>query len=478
MLRQGVKRIIYRLWRYFNKFERHLNAAQLVVLSFLAVIILGSLLLVLPISQKPEAPSAGYIDCLFTAVSATCVTGLVTVSTAGQWSFLGQLVILAMIQTGGLSFVTLFTFFAANIGRKINIKNRMVVQTALNQNSLQGMVRIVTFAIKFTLLFEAIGGVLLFLFFRISENVPAATAVYWGVFHSVSSFCNAGFDVIGDSSLSAYAASPLLNLTVMALIVTGGMGFTVWQNIKKMVIYHINNKEGKRVRISLHTKLALISTAVLIIAGALYFFATEYQNPLTLNPLSLSGKIWSSFFQSVTLRTAGFYTVDQFGLTESSKFVSSVLMLIGGSPGGTAGGIKTVTLAVLLSSIGATLKGNDNIDVLHRRVPQRALQKSITIIGVMFSMWFAVTTILEFTESGSAFPYTFMDLLFEVASALGTVGVTTGITPYLSIAGKIMIMICMFIGRLGPVSIAVALQRKLAVSENDILLPKEDVLIG
>lgn len=477
-MKQGLKKVVYRSRHCLNKFRRHLNATQLVILSFLAVIISGSLILSLPISHKAGAEPAAYIDCLFTAVSATCVTGLVTVTTASQWNLFGQLVILAMIQIGGLSFVTLFTFFVANIGKKINIKNRMVIQVALNQNNLQGMVRIVTFAIKFTLLFEGIGALLLFLFFWLGQKIPTATAFYWGLFHSVSSFCNAGFDVIGDSSLSAYAASPLLNTTVMVLIITGGMGFTVWQNIKKMTVYYINNKQGKRVRLSLHTKLALITTGVLILSGALYFFATEYKNPSTLKQLSLAGKIWSSFFQSVTLRTAGFYTIDQFGLTESSKFVSSILMLIGGSPGGTAGGIKTVTLAVLLSSVAATLRGSENIDVLHRRISWAALQKAITIVGVMFSMWFAVATILEFTENGSAFSYTFMDLLFEVASALGTVGITTGITPYLTLAGKILIMTCMFIGRLGPVSIAVALHRRMTISENNILLPEEDILIG
>ena len=223
----------------------------------------------------------------------------------------------------------------------------------------------------------------------------------------------------------------------------------------------------------------MISTAFLIALGALYFFTTEYQNPATLAPLSFGGKLLASFFQSVTLRTAGFASINQNGLTESSKFVSSIFMLIGGSPGGTAGGMKTITLAIVVASIWATLRGKNDIDVFHRRISNRSLKKAITIIGVMLSLWFVVATVLEFTESTDLFPYTFMDLLFEVSSALGTVGLTTGITPYLSVPGKILIMCCMFIGRLGPISIAVALQRKLTTNQNDsIHYPEEDVLVG
>lgn len=474
-----LQKISYGLQLKLTKLRRHISATQLVVLSFMAVIFLGSFFLSLPVSQAAGVSAAKYIDCLFTAVSATCVTGLVTVTTAVQWSLFGQLVILIMIQIGGLSLVTLFTFFAINIGKKINMRNRMAIQASLNQNTLQGMVNIVKLAIKGTFLLEGIGALSLFLFFRLSQGLPFGRSLYFGIFHSISSFCNAGFDVIGETSLNEFVAAPLLNLTVMILIVAGGIGFAVWKNITAVAAQALcKKKPGVRKKLSVHTKLALITTAVLIFSGAFYIFATEYNNPATLGQLSLGGKIWASFFQSVTLRTAGYYTISQNGLTDSSKFVSSIFMLVGGSPGGTAGGIKTLTLAVVVSSIWATLRGKKDNEVMGRRIPFDALRKAITVIGVMFSLWFIVATALEFTEAGSAIPYTFIDLQFEVASALGTVGLSTGLTPYLSNIGKVLIMLCMFIGRLGPISIAVALQRKLHNAGESVRLPEEDVLIG
>lgn len=478
MLKQQLRKTGYNTYIKVSGFFRNLSPTQMVVLSFMFVIFIGSLLLFLPISQASRAFSTNYIDCLFTAVSASCVTGLVTVTTATNWSLFGQIIIILMIQIGGLSFITLFAFFAINIGRKINIKNRMTIQASLNQNNLQGMVRIVKLAIKGTFLLEGIGAVALFLHFWLGESLPIGKSLYYGVFHSISSFCNAGFDVIGDVSLSAYVGAPVVNITVMLLIIMGGIGFTVWKDVTSIPSQLAKRKKAKRLKLSLHTKLALIFTVFLILFGAVYFFATEYHNPNTLGSLQLGDKIWASFFQSVTLRTAGFFTIDQNAFTESSKFVSSLLMLIGGSPGGTAGGVKTVTLAIIVCSIWSTLRGKSDIDIMHRRVPYRALQKAITVVGVMFTLWFIVATILEFTEVGSAFPHTFVDLLFEVASALGTVGLTTGITPHLTDIGKILIMSCMFIGRLGPISIAVALQRRLHATEDTIHWPEEDVLIG
>ncbi len=477
-MKQHFQKLHYRLGLFIGRCRRHLTVTRLVVLSFLLVLLIGSFLLYLPFSRAQGASKAHYIDCLFTAVSATCVTGLVTVTTATQWSLFGQIVILIMIQIGGLSFITLFTFIVINAGKKVNIHRRMLVQASLNQNSLQGMVRIVKLAIKGTFLLEGLGAITFFLYFWLNQGISPEKAIYWGIFHSISSFCNAGFDVISDSSLSAYVTSPLMNITVMVLIVTGGIGFTVWKDLIGIIKQRFVKQPGKRVRLSVHSKLALLSTLFLIVFGAAYFLATEYHNPATLGELSLGSKTWASLFQSVTTRTAGYYTINQNGLTESSKFVSSILMLIGGSPGGTAGGMKTVTLAVVVASIRATLKGRKDIDIFNRRLPWRALQKAITVIGLMLVLWFSVATLLEFTETGSLFQYTFMDLLFETASGLGTVGLTTGITPFLSPIGKILIMLCMFIGRLGPISIAVALQRKMHASEESIHYPEEDVLIG
>jgi len=478
VVKQKLEKTFYRIHILINKIRRYLSAAQIVVFSFLLIIALGSLLLLLPVSSADGKDSPAYIDCLFTAVSATCVTGLVTVTTAIQWSVFGQIIIIIMIQIGGLGLITLFTYFFVNIGRKISMKERMTIQASFNQNTSQGMVRMVRMAIRGTFLAEGIGAILLTLFFWLDQGVTFGRAVYYGIFHSISSFCNAGFDVIGETSLQEFAGDALLNLTVMMLIIIGGIGFTVWKDILTYLKYHWGKMKGRPVKFSLHTKLAVFTTLILIISGAVYFFATEYTNPNTLGELSLGGKIWAAFFQSATLRTAGFFTINQCTLTESSKFVSSLFMLIGGSPGGTAGGIKTVTLAIAACSIWTTLKGRGNIEIMKRRIPMNTLRKSITVMGVMLILWFVVATVMEFTEAGSAFSYTFMDLLYEVSSALGTVGVTTGITPYLSIAGKILIMVCMFIGRLGPISIAASLQHKLHVSDDNIKYPEEDVLIG
>lgn len=472
-----LKKIEYTFCLKFKKLKHKITAAQMVTISFLAVIFLGSFLLYLPFSQNAAAPAVSYIDALFTAVSATCVTGLVTVVTAAQWNLFGQIVILLMIQIGGLSFITLFTFIVVNIGKKINLKNRMLIQASLNQNDTHGMVKMVLLAIKGTLIAEGIGAFFLYISFINMPEVSVVQAVRYAIFHSVSAFCNAGFDIVGTQSFAPYATFPLLNITVMLLIVIGGIGFTVWREVvEKVKATFVNTKKKKYL--SIHTKLALIATAILIVSGTAYFFITEYTNPGTLAPLSLPAKLLASFFQSVTLRTAGFYTIDQNALTESSKFVSSLFMMVGGSPGGTAGGVKTVTLAVVVAAIWATLRGRKNIETMKRSIPTRVLTRAITIIGIMFSLWFVVTTVLEFTEAQSTFSHTFIDLLFEVASALGTVGLTTGITPHLSPYGKILIMICMFIGRLGPISIAVALQRRLHTGDDAIVLPEDNVMIG
>lgn len=473
-----LQRLVYSLQLKLERMDRKLNPTQIVVLSFLFVIFSGTVLLSLPVSIAEGAPDPSVIDTLFVAVSATCVTGLTPVVTAEQWSVFGQLVILLMIQIGGLSLFTLFTYFAVNTGRKINMRYRMTIQATMNQNNMQGMVRIVLLAVKLTFTFEFIGMVLLFFFFYGQETYSLGTAAYFAFFHSISAFCNAGFDIIGEVSFTPFVGAPLLNLTIMSLIVSGGIGFVVWRDIIRQVKYHLGKLGKRKPRLSVHTKLALLSTGALIVLGAAYFFVSEYGNPGVLGKLSLGEKFLASFFQSVTLRTAGFVSIDQGALTEASKFVSSLLMFIGGSPGGTAGGIKTLTLALIVLNIWATFRGNDEIVVFGRGIPSRALKKAITVFGIMTLLWFAVSIILDVTESGNAFSHDFMDLMFETASALGTVGVTTGITPHLSPTGKVLIMLCMFVGRLGPISIATALQTRLHSSENSVRYAEEDVLIG
>lgn len=459
-----------------KKLQNRFSPAQIVVLSFLLIITIGGLLLSLPVSHTGNSP-VSVIDAFFTSVSAVCVTGLVTVTTATTWSFFGKLVILILIQIGGLSLVTLFTFFLVNIGKKISLKNRLTIQAALNNASLGGMVRLVKLVIKGTLLIEFVGAAVLFVSF-LSQGIAWKKALFYGVFHSISAFCNAGFDIIGEKSLIPYSGHLVINIVIMGLIVTGGIGFTVWSDMFRRVKLLFSEGVKRREHFSLHTKLALIFTAVLLLTGLLFFLAAEYDNPKTLGGLSFPHKLLASSFQSVTLRTAGFCTIAQDGLTEASKLFSSLYMIIGGSPGGTAGGIKTVTLAIVLCSVWSIIKDRNNIVVFKRTIPVATLQRALAIVVLMISLLLAGTTILAITENNSAFPHGVSDLIFEVSSALGTVGLSTGITPFLSGIGKLVLMLCMFIGRTGPITLIISLSHGKRSNEDAIGYPNEDVMIG
>lgn len=456
--------------------QKKMSASQIIALSFILVIIVGALLLFLPISQAADV-DVKFIDALFTSASAVCVTGLTTVTTATTWNIVGKTVILCLIQIGGLSLITILTYFTVHLGRKITLKERLTVQATFNVNEISGMVRMVLLVIRGTFLCEGIGAVVLFGFF-LKQGLPWYQAIYSGLFHSVSAFCNAGFDLVGGNSFVPYAGSVVLNFMVMGLIVLGGIGFSVWRDFYMKLRYHIAPRPQRRVRWSLHSKLALGMTGVLLTVGALYFFISEYNNPDTLGTFSLPQKILASMFQSVTLRTAGFSTIMQSGLKDSSKLVSSIFMLIGGSPGGTAGGIKTVTIAIVLCSVWSTIRGYNQITIFERTVSIGILQKALTIIVVVLVLWLTGTTLLTISEQSSAFSHSAVDLLFEVASALGTVGLTTGITPFLSAFGKCIIITCMVIGRIGPLAIIISLlSRTMQVNER-IQYPEEDVMIG
>ena len=460
----------------FAKIQKNMSAPRLIAISFLAVIISGGLLLCLPVSHQPGVVVKP-LDAFFTATSAVCVTGLTTLVTAATWSVFGKIVILLLIQIGGLSIITIFTYFIVHLGRKVTLKDRLTVQATFNVNDLSGMVRLVLLVIRGTFICEGIGALILTFFF-FGKGFVWYNAIANGIFHSVSAFCNAGFDNIGEFSLMPYATDPVINLVIMGLIVMGGIGFSVWRDLGLKLKYKVKPDIKKSHRLSLHSKLALIATAVLIVAGAGYFFIAEYNNPETLGPLSVSGKVLCSFFQSITLRTAGFFTIAQNGLSETSKMVSSILMLVGGSPGGTAGGMKTVTVAILFLSVWGTLKGRRNIFAFGRTLPTFALLRALTIIVIMLLLWLGGGMILAITEQGSLFSHTPADLLFEVASGLGTVGLSTGITPFLSPAGKLLLMLCMYVGRIGPITIILSLQQRTSTVNERIQYPDEDVMIG
>lgn len=462
--------------KVFAKIQKNMSPPRMIASSFLAVIAFGGLLLCLPVSHQPGVEVAA-LDAFFTATSAVCVTGLVTLVTATTWSVFGKIVILLLIQIGGLSLITIFTYFIVHLGRKVTLKDRLTVQAAFNVNDLSGMVRLVLLVIRGTFLCEGIGAIILTVSF-LGKGFAWYDAIANGIFHAVSAFCNAGFDNIGEFSLMPYATDPVINFVIMGLIVMGGIGFSVWRDMSLKVKYKIKPDIKRSHRLSLHSKLALIATAVLLVAGATYFLIAEYNNPETLGPLSVAGKVVCAFFQSVTLRTAGFFTIAQNGLSETSKMISSVLMLIGGSPGGTAGGMKTVTVAILFLSVWSTLNGRRNIFAFGRTLPAFTLLRALTIIIIMLLLWLGGGVILAITEQGSAFAHTPADLLFEVASALGTVGVTTGITPFLSFPGKLLLMLCMFVGRIGPITFMLSLQQRTSTVNERIQYPGEDIMIG
>lgn len=460
-----------------DKFKEKFKTTQILVLGFILIIFLGGVILSLPVSSKDNTFTP-FLDCLFTATSATCVTGLVVVPTAEHWSIFGQIVILLLIQVGGLGFITVMMTALILAGKKITLKERLVIQESFSLSQHSGLVRFIKFLVKFTLLIELTGAFVLTL--RFLPDYGLVEAVGMGIFHSVSAFCNAGFDIIGTSSMIPYAEDVTVNLTIMLLVVMGGLGFPVWLELIRLS-KGFKNKEFTFKqwvkKISLHSKLALTSTVILIFSGALITFLIEYNNSATMGEYSLKGKILASFFHSVVLRTAGFVSMDYGGLTGASKFISIILMMIGGSPCGTAGGIKTIPIAVIIIAIISLIKDNDSMQAFNRSISFKILQKSLAVVMLMLSILSLATIALCLTEVNMPANFEVVDLMFEVASALGTVGSTVGVTPHLSSIGKIIIITCMFIGRVGPITIAISFMTSNK-NKNKIHYPGEDVLVG
>lgn len=450
--------------------------SQVVALSFFIVIVTGGLLLCLPISHAPGV-HVKPLDAFFTSTSAVCVTGLVTVTTATSWSLFGKLIILFLIQIGGLSFTTLFTLVAVQLGRKVTLRDRLNLQASFNTNDISGMVRMVLFVIRGTLIAEGVGAACLMGFFM-RQGMGFLRSAFYGVFHAVSAFCNAGFDVVGENGFMPYVDRPFLNLVITTLIIIGGIGFTVWRDVYMKIKFRVSPELKRRYRFSLHSRLALGYTAFLLLFGTAFFFVYEFSNPLTLGPLSIGHKILASYFQSVTLRTAGFFTISQGGLYEGSKLMSSIMMMIGGSPGGTAGGMKTVTVAVLMLSTWSALKGESRINAFGRSLSANSLQKALTVAVAMLFLWFFGSVALSFSEASIAYPHSAADILFEVASALGTVGLSAGLAPHLTGTGKLVLILCMYIGRIGPLTLVLSVVHRGNATNERIQFPNEEVLIG
>lgn len=424
--------------------KKGFNPTRMVAASFAVIILVGTALLMLPAASR-DGKCAGLLTALFTATSATCVTGLVLVDTWVQWSLLGQVVILVMIQLGGLGFMTVFTLLSLAVKRKIGLSERLLMVSTFNLNNLDGVVRVVKLALKGTFLCEGVGAVVLTLCFL--PRFGLLGGLWRGVFHSVSAFCNAGFDLMGGrygafSSISGFSDHPLVLLTLSALVIVGGLGFFVWMDWWE--------KRNWR-DLSLYSKLVLGITGGLLAFGFLYVLFAEWSNPATLGPMRWWNKLTNALFQSVTLRTAGFDALGQGGLTESTKAVSLILMLIGGSSGSTAGGIKTVTVGVLLLALRSGLAGREQVTLRGRTIPYRQVLNAMTLTLTVACTFVAASLLITTVEG---LPY--LDVAFEVASAMGTVGLTVGITPELSILSKALLIGLMYLGRVGILSFSIA----------------------
>lgn len=432
------------------------NPSIVVIISFALIILTGTVLLFMPFATA-AGRSTSLIDAYFTANSATCVTGLVVVDTGTHYSFWGKLIILGLIQLGGLGYMTFSTLIVILLRQKVFISQRLAVREAMNLFSSQGAVRFIMYVFSIVAAFESLGAAILF--FRWWPEMGAWSAFKSGIFHSVSAFCNAGFDIMGGfRSLTGYVGDPVVNLTIMSLIVIGGIGFIVLADIIE------------RRRFSLHSKLVIITTLFLIFGGAGLFFLFEHLNPHTLAPLPLADQIWASFFQSVTARTAGFNTIDLSRLAGPAIFVLISLMFIGASPGGTGGGIKTTTFVLLLLTMRSAILGRYHTEVFGRRINYETVRKALTIALLAFFLVIISSAIVSYQG------FEFSKILFEVTSAFGTVGLSMGLTTKLSDLSKIVVALTMFIGRVGPLTLFVGLT--LSKYEKKTMFPKEDISIG
>ena len=445
-----------------------LKPINVLPIGFIVVILTGALLLMLPISSKNGA-SLPFLDALFTATSATCVTGLVVADTGTYFSLFGQIVVILLIQIGGLGIMTMSMILFSFTGRKISLHDRMSMAEGLGESRLQGVVRLTRGALLVTGLVELTGAILLS--FRFIPQYGLAKGMWFSVFHSISAFCNAGFDLIGGyRSMTLYDKDPFVLLTIMGLIVAGGLGFGVIINLR-------NTRDLRRLR--LHSKMVLTGTAFLILIGTLAFLWIEYENPKTIGSMNLFDKIVNSMFQSVTLRTAGFNSIDQLAMHDASKGVGILLMLVGGGPAGTAGGLKITTVFTLFLAARAYLRGKFETEAFGRTIPLEQTRRALTItlLGSVFLLGMAM--MLSFSEQDMpAGSLGLLNQLYEATSAFCTVGVSTGVSAAGSSVTRVILILLMYAGRVGLVTVALSLVESTTRKEPVLHYPQEDVLIG
>jgi len=457
--------IIRSLSRKSKTSESRLAPTQLFVLSFAFVILMGTGLLLLP-----EATNSGHIkvvDALFTATSATCVTGLIVVDTGSYFTFFGQLVTIILIQIGGLGLMTVTTFFSLIAGRDMSVRESVFMSNAMNIKSLSKVSNLIISTLILTFAFEAIGALFLYIDWAGFGRFEWGSVIYYSVYHSISAFCNAGFSLFANN-LEDFKGDIIVNITVTSLIIFGGLGFIVIMNL----LHHLRFGIFKKERLSLHTKIVLVVTGFLIVGGTLLILATEWNNGLANLPLST--KLQGAYFQSVTPRTAGFNTINMTHLTNACYFMTIILMFIGASPGGTGGGIKTSTFGIFLGSIWSMLKGRINVEMFKRSIPKETVTNALLLTTLTLMLLSVFAFILLITENAAP-----IHVFFELVSAFGTVGLSAGITPNLTTIGKLIITATMFIGRVGPMTLVLAIsqfrqQRKSVEYE----YPEENVMVG
>ena len=458
----GLRRKLIRA--FAEKRSKSLSTTRVIALVFLGLILLGALLLTLPAASR-SGVSCGFRSALFTATSATCVTGLVLHDTYTQWSGFGQTVIICLIQIGGLGFMSVATLVVFMLRRKLGLKQRLVMAQALSLNDMDGVVRLQKWVIIGSLSVEAVGALILTLHFLPDFGFP--TALKWGLFHSISAFCNAGFDIVGcitpGVSLMEFDSDPVVLLTLGSLVVIGGLGFLVWEEVVTF---------PKTKKLSVYTRLVLVTTGVLLLLGTVLVALAEWDNPATIGDMSTGDKLLNCFFQSVTTRTAGFAAVDQAALTDAGKGISILLMFIGGSSGSTAGGVKTVTMMVLLLSIWSQARGKSTVTVYRRTIPAKQVMDAMTVVTLIGGLALFGTIFICATS-----PVSFTDGLFESVSALATVGVTAGVTTKLSVAAQILMIIYMYFGRVGVLTISLGFLMGKDAEERFRYAPT-DLMIG
>ena len=419
-------------------YKQRFSTTQIIALTFAGIILLGSALLSLPVASR-DGQSAGFLNALFTSTSATCVTGLTMFDTGSQWSGFGQIVIISLIELGGLGFMSAASIVVFMFRRKVGLRQRMLMAQALSVEDMNDVVKLQKWVIFGSLGIQLLGAIILML--RFLPDYGLRRALIWGVFHAVSAFCNAGFDIFGTGqSLVTLNNDPVVLITLMVLITVATLGFFVWEEVVRLRRFK---------KFSVYTKLVLIMTGTLILLGAALFLIFEWNNPATFGSMGVGQKILNAFFQSVTLRTAGFAAVDQGGLSAAGKGLSIVWMLIGGSSGSTAGGVKTVTFLVLLLFIWNRARGRSTVTVFRRSVPDGKVLDAMTIVGIVVALAVAGAVVVCATS-----PVGFTDALFETVSALATVGITTGVTTSLSLVGKLLIIVFMYFGRVGVLTLS------------------------